>query len=249
MGAAGCASIPAPEPSLTVPEGTWNFRRPLPGLYRSGNPSRLSERGRAEVLALGLGRIIDLRDRRERLINPPPFVGRPEYLGLQLLPWRVRPMNEASAAARTNADFYRAHLEHAGGAIVTVLGAVLDAPPGPVLLHCHAGKDRTGLIVALCAEVAGLSREEIAADYARSGEELLAFYEEQRARKTPDAWAKVAPFVVTAAADILAALDFLDERWGGAGPYLAAYGFSAQEQAALAARLARREQVEAVRRM
>lgn len=229
--------MPTSRVTFPMPEGTWNFRRPLPGLYRSGNLSRLSERGKAEVLALGLGRIIDLRDRRERLSDPPPFLGRAEYLNLPLLPWQVRAMNEASAAARDNADFYRAHLEHAANGIVTILGAVLDAPPGPVLLHCHAGKDRTGLVVALCAEVAGLTRGEIAADYARSEEELRAFYAEQRGRKTPEAWAKIAPFVPARAEAILAALDHLDAGWGGAGPYLAAHGLSAGEQAALAARL------------
>ena len=146
----------------------------MPGLYRSANLSFLTGRGRADLQALGLGRLLDLRDRRERQVDAPPFLGRAEYLNLPLLPWRVRAMNEATAAARSNADLYRAHLDHAANQIVTVLGAILDAPAGPVLLHCHAGKDRTGLVTALCAGVAGLARQDIARDYAASGPERSA---------------------------------------------------------------------------
>ena len=220
-----------------MPAGALNFRRPLPGLWRSANLRFLSEQGRAELLALGLSRVIDLRDRRERLRDAPPFLGRTEYLNLPLLPWRVRAMNEATAAARTNADLYRAHLDHAANSIVTILGAVLDAPPGAVLIHCHAGKDRTGLITALCGELAGRTRAQIAEDYARTGEELTGFYAARWERKTPEGWATLEPFSHTRAEDILAALSHLDEKWGGVGAYLAAYGFSAQEQAALAGRL------------
>lgn len=221
----------------TPPDGALNFRRSLPGLYRSGTLSRLSERGRGDLLALGLTRIIDLRDRAERDRDPPPFLGRPEYLNLPLLPHRDRALNTASAGARSNADLYRAHLDHAANQIVAVLGAVLDAPPGPVLLHCHAGKDRTGLIVALCLELAGVPRGEIAADYAASGPELDEFYRSRQRKKTPEAWANLAPFVPSRPEAILAALEHLDTCWNGAGPYLAAWGFGQAEQSALAARL------------
>ena len=220
-----------------MPAGALNFRRPLPGLWRSANLRFLSERGRAELLALGLSRVIDLRDRRERLADAPPLLGHAASLNLPLLPWRVRAMNEATAAARTNADLYRAHLDHAANNIVTILGAILDAPPGSVLIHCHAGKDRTGLITALCGELAGRTRAQIAEDYARTGEELTGFYAALRERKTPEGWAALEPFSHTRAEDILAALSHLDEKWGGVGAYLAAYGLSAQEQAALAGRL------------
>lgn len=219
------------------PEGAVNFRQPLPGLYRSANLSFLTERGRADLQTLGLGRLLDLRDRRERQVGAPPFVGRAEYLNVPLLPWRVRAMNEATAAARNNADLYRAHLDHAANQIVTVLGAILDTPAGPVLLHCHAGKDRTGLVTALCAEVAGLARQDIARDYAASGPELVGLYAEMRARKTPEQWRWLELFMAVKEEDILAALDHLDDKWGGLGPYLAAHGLSEAEQEALRERL------------
>ncbi|CAM3823189.1 tyrosine-protein phosphatase [Deinococcus frigens] len=221
----------------TSPEGALNFRRPLPGLYRSGNLSFLSGRGREELLALKLGLILDLRTRVERNIDAPPFLGRTEYLNLSLLPYRIRPLNEATAAAHSNADLTSALLDHGANGIVSILGAILDAPPGPVLIHCHAGKDRTGLIAALCLDLSGRGREEIAADYVATGPELVDFYASGRVRRSAEQRVRDEPFMPTVADDVLRPLTHLDAVWGGVGPYLAAHGFSEAEQAALAERL------------
>ena len=47
-----------------------------------------------------------------------------------------------------------------------IVAAVADARPGGVLIHCYAGKDRTGMSVALLLSLAGVSDEDIADDYA-----------------------------------------------------------------------------------
>ncbi|MFK7602792.1 tyrosine-protein phosphatase [Deinococcus sp. SM5_A1] len=218
------------------PDGALNFRRPLPGLYRSGNLSRLSERGREELLALNLSRILGLRTRAERDIDAPPFLGQTEYLNLSLLPHRVRELNEASLAG-SNGVYNCAVLDHGANNVVGILGAILDAPPGPVLIHCQAGKDRTGLIAALCLELAGRSRDEIAADYVATGPELVDFYARGELRRTPEQQKRDAPLMPTIADDILRSLAHLDSTWGGVGPYLAAYGFPEAEAAALGDRL------------
>ena len=46
------------------------------------------------------------------------------------------------------------------------------SPPPSVMVACKLGKDRTGLVSALCLAVAGASRREVVADYARSAAEL-----------------------------------------------------------------------------
>ncbi|NTY01852.1 tyrosine-protein phosphatase [Deinococcus sp. JMULE3] len=226
-------------PSEQPPGGLLNFRRSLPGLSRSDTLSRLTPDGRRDLKALNFSRIIDLRSRTERAADPPPFLGHPAYLNLPLLPWRHRAFNEASAAARTNADHMTAMLDHAPNQIVTVLGAILDAPPGPVLIHCHAGKDRTGLIAALCSELAGQTRDQTAADYAASGPALRDFYWDMQARRTPEQWAKLAPFIPTRADDIRRTLTHIDQHWGHLDAYLNAHGLPNADLTALRDRLNR----------
>ena len=215
-----------------------NARFALPGLIRSANLSFLSERGRAELLASSLGRIIDLRNRAERKIDAAPFAGNPVYLNLPLLPQQHAAIDEAHTTGRTNADFYRAYLDHAGNQIVSVFGAMLDAPPGPVLIHCHAGKDRTGLVAALAQELCGVPREQIATDYAETDRHLGNFYAAQLERQPdPEKRAQLAGFQVSRPEDILAALEYLDAQWGSVHAYLQAFGISKAGQHQLAARL------------
>jgi protein-tyrosine phosphatase len=52
--------------------------------------------------------------------------------------------------------------------LAAALIAIAEAPPGGVVLHCHAGRDRTGVVVALALHLAGVSAESIATDYALS---------------------------------------------------------------------------------
>lgn len=225
-------------PNVILWDAALNARFALPGLIRSANLSFLSAQGRVDLLSAGVSRIIDLRNRVERELDPAPFAGRPEYLNLPLLPSRDPALNQASADARSNADHYRAHLDHAGNQLAAIFGAMHDAPPGLLLIHCHAGKDRTGLVVALTQELCGQPREEIAANYAETDRHLGQFSADQLERQPdPGKRAELAKVLVSRPEDILAALGHLDLQWGGIKAYLQAFGMSRAEQHTLAARL------------
>jgi protein-tyrosine phosphatase len=219
-------------------DGAVNFRQVLPGLIRSGNLSFLTEQGRGELLASGVARIIDLRNRAERQIDAAPFESYPMYLNLPLLPHRNQAMNQASADARSNADFYRAYLDHAGNQMATIFGAMLDAPLGPVLIHCHLSKERTGLVAALTQELCGVPRSDIAAAYAETDLHVAHLYAAQLSAQ-PDAEKRawLAGFQASRPEDILAALAHLDAVWGGVHTYLEAFGMKRAEQHQLAARM------------
>ena len=103
--------------------------------------------------------------------------------------------------------------------------AIADAPPGGVAVHCRVGRDRTGIVVALLLSLAGATRDEILEDYALSTEVLAPAYDEWIAA-APDArararlrWESAPPRDL-----ILAALDHIDERYGGVERYLADAG-------------------------
>lgn len=226
-------------PDTVLWEGSLNARFTLPGLIRSANLSFLTGQRRAALLRAGISRILDLRNRTERQIAPAPFAGRPEYLNLPLLPQRHAEIDEIHATGQTNADFYRVYLDHAGNQMATVFGAMHDAPPGLLLIHCHAGKDRTGLVAALAQELCGLPREQIMAEYAETDEYLGQFYAEMLERQPdPEKRAGLATFLVGRPEDILAALEHLDTEWNGVSAYLEAFGFGQAEQERLVARLA-----------
>ncbi|MBP2473567.1 hypothetical protein JOF53_002439 [Crossiella equi] len=62
------------------------------------------------------------------------------------------------------AGLYRRLLAESAQGLVDVV-RLAGAAPGPVLVHCSVGKDRTGVSVALLLALAGVARERIVADY------------------------------------------------------------------------------------
>lgn len=166
---------------MTTPEihGALNFRDvgglPAGGartragvLFRSGNLARVDAAGRDSLRALGLRRIVDLREDAEIALEPTRLDG----LGHETV--RI-PLFVGSAASFFEADLslaemYRALIDGSAAGIVDVVRAVLADQP--VLVHCTVGKDRTGVTVALTLAAAGVDEDAVVADYART-ESLL----------------------------------------------------------------------------
>ncbi|MFG3342994.1 tyrosine-protein phosphatase [Glycomyces sp. NPDC048151] len=127
-------------------------------LLRSDNHDLLTEEGIAAVRALGVARIIDLRHAWEAREFPSPFADDEIYLNLPLL--GVYPGFDPTAP-----DDYRPEVDHAPERVAAAFTALAEAPPGPVLVHCHAGRDRTGILTALALATAGADHGTIVADY------------------------------------------------------------------------------------
>jgi protein tyrosine/serine phosphatase len=102
---------------------------------------------------------------------------------------------------------------------------VARAPDGAVVVHCQGGKDRTGLVVALLLRVTGVSIEDIASDYALSGENL---YEESlnwiAEAPTEKERARRKRIVVAPAEAMGAVLTEIERRYGSVPDYLKAGG-------------------------
>lgn len=67
-------------------------------------------------------------------------------------------------------------------ATATVLQQVADPNSGPVVVHCTAGKDRTGWVVAVLLTAVGVEWDDVMTDYLRSGPEVLALFAPYRDR-------------------------------------------------------------------
>ncbi len=194
---------------------------------RADNLCRLTEAGRAALIDYGVRTIVDLRfpDEVERSPNPfsDPAV-RNHTLTLFNIPLRGKRSKEAEEAfkaARTNADTYRLALDYSAPAFQRVMAVIADAPEGAVLFHCHAGKDRTGLVAALLLALAGVPDEIIAADYAESHTHLKPMYDEILNQITdPAERERFLADIAAGPQHMLSTLSYLNSRYGGAKAYL-----------------------------
>jgi protein-tyrosine phosphatase len=128
-------------------------------LFRSDSHSRLTPEGAATVRAVGITRILDLRWTHETVREPSPFLDDPVYRNAPLIA-------ELAEQGTTMPDAYRTMVDVNQRRITDVFIQLADAPPGPLAVHCSAGRDRTGVLVALALSVAGVPPASIAADYA-----------------------------------------------------------------------------------
>jgi protein-tyrosine phosphatase len=141
------------------------------------------------------------------------------------------------------AGLYRRTLANVGPSFAAV-ARLIGASDGPTLVHCTAGKDRTGLVIAMLLAAAGVAREDIVADYGRTQANMPGVLE--RIASTPGLKdgpalvrrvAQVQPEILTAPTDAIeAALELIDEQ-GGADVWLERHGLSSVELARLRARL------------
>jgi protein-tyrosine phosphatase len=161
---------------LPVP-GTLNFRDtggyPAAGgstrwqaLLRSDALNRLTGPASGQLASLGLNTVLDLRTVIETEIAPSPL---DDFAGRGTAAWHISILGEdLTELPGELADIYDFLVDHRGSQLGAAL-RVLAAPGAlPALVHCTAGKDRTGLVIAMTLAVLGVPDEVIAADYALS---------------------------------------------------------------------------------
>jgi protein-tyrosine phosphatase len=156
-------------------------------VVRSDSLHRLTDVGWADLEAYGVATIVDIRAPSECRVRPIRVRGAVNYRNVPLL--------DDVALARVARRFdvegenYLWQLEHHARRVGTILTVIADAASGGVLVHCAAGKDRTGLIASLVLAIAGVDREVIASDYALSAAAVVAMMEEhQAAEPDPSRW-------------------------------------------------------------
>lgn len=134
------------------------------------------------------------------------------------------------------ADLYTGMLATRAAEIGAALRVLADPARLPALVHCAAGKDRTGVVVALLLELLGVPREVVVAEYAFTGvlrPDRVRAYAPLFAGSGVDL-AAVAPLFDTPAESIETALARLDSTSGSVAGYLeGACGLSRTEQASI----------------
>ena len=187
-------------------------------IVRSDTPDRLTKAGWSAAWQYGIRTIVDLRTPGEHRVGdgyrppgmtvvcvplddpddptPPPFHGTPLAYG----------------------PFLARHPERCAAAVA----AVARAEPGGVLVHCVAGRDRTGVVSLLLLALAGVPADEIAADHGLTAARLRPLFAKLgEADQGPVIERTLARHGTTARETLLALLDGLDAddylRSGGLG--------------------------------
>jgi protein-tyrosine phosphatase len=153
-----------------------------------------------------------------------------------LLPRQVAPHDEGEPPAVRS---YLGYLGQRADNVVAALRALTETPEGASVVHCAAGKDRTGVVCALALAVAGVGHDEIVADYAMTADVIDALVAKLAASPTyaEDMERRDVASHTPRADTMDRVLTLLDERFGGPIGWLEAHGFGPDEQAALRRRL------------
>lgn len=172
-------------PDRLIPlQGVSNFRdlggytgdggRPLRWrrLFRSDHFGALTDTDRARLAALGIARSFDFRGVAERAATPYHLPGVVQH-PLSIEPTVVQRLQDLAAAGAQvtvpvvqglMADLYRALVLDQSHRFAELFAQLLDAD-APVVFHCTAGKDRTGVAAALILLALGVPRDVVLADY------------------------------------------------------------------------------------
>lgn len=223
-------------------EGVYNFRaveyRTTNGgqmrrglIYRSGMLTYATDSDRAVFARLGIKTVFDLRSEQDNTIDGPDQVG-PDIEVIcaptQLLEGDVMAVFQQPQPVLP-AQFYTDSLPPRAVYHARLFEKILAHADHPLVIHCSAGKDRTGIVIALLLRVAGVPDADIIADYAETALHTVKPFAVLRRKLEQLGYASEAiDLLLDCAPSIMeTTLAYLDSTYGGVEGYLEQGGMSA----------------------
>lgn len=242
---------PSPQSRVLSFDATFNFRdvggyAGLDGrmvrwrrLFRSDSLHRLGEADREVFAKLGVRTVIDLRRpmevTRDGRVSEDHGL-RYHHIHPEHAPWHDSPLDNGQSLGRWLADRYLDLARDGRAGLAAVLGVIADERSAPVVVHCVAGKDRTGVVCALALSLLGVADADIAEDYALSTESSQRFTQWLR-EADPDSVSMPVQFLASPAEAMLLFLRDLRERYGSVERYLTDAGLTGAQIHAMRAHL------------
>jgi protein-tyrosine phosphatase len=194
-------------------------------LFRSDTLSGLADGDREPFLELGIRTVLDLRRSYEveRDGRIPPWDGLAyHHVDPGHREWADTPYQDGLDPSRYLADRYADLAEQGAPRLAEALALLADETTAPAVVHCVAGKDRTGVLCALTLALLGVADRDIDADYTRSTAGNQRYVEWLRVNGRPDltmlAWWRSPPGTMRLF------LAELRERHGSVGRYVTGAG-------------------------
>ncbi|GIU66524.1 tyrosine-protein phosphatase [Candidatus Phycosocius spiralis] len=223
-------------------------------LFRSANYAQMTNEGRAQLAELGVKTIVDLRRRHEREQQPSQFHGLDvEVVTSSLgeddtlaLPPHLEFIRDTDLTLQATHDhmlraYRRIPWEPQHIQLFKETFDRLARHESPLVIHCAAGKDRTGILCGLILHALGVDYDTILADYLLTNQvardmDMIARYARQLSLQFNKVIepATLAPMIGVHEDFLSQAWSHMDKREGGVDGYLARLGIDQAFKARLA---------------
>ena len=202
-------------------------------LFRSDALHTIGQDGRDALAEVGLGLVIDLREDDE-ISKAPNALDGVGHREVHLPVYNGKIDHTPTAAGFDLGTLYRWMLADHGAQLTDAVRLIAASGDRPVLVHCTAGKDRTGLVIALALSAVGVGARDVVADYSLSetllhGEWVDAMVASFRERQLPEGFDIEGIVAASPAATMRATLADIDAEHGGVLSYLFDHGMSEAE--------------------
>jgi protein-tyrosine phosphatase len=203
-------------------------------LFRADSLHRLTPGAQSALLAHGVRTVIDLRRSEELRAAPNVFANSSTVTYRHLSVYEDR--QDVAGTPRPLTEIYQRIVDLRQEGIREILRALAAPSAAPAVVHCTAGKDRTGVIIALALGLVGVDTDTIAVDYALSATYLVgSFLEDMRqyALTRGYTWEQYEPLLQSPASFMHDTMKYVDTNYGSIEAYVRHIGLSDAEITAL----------------
>jgi protein-tyrosine phosphatase len=207
--------------------------------YRAGRQDRMTAADLEKLKVLGIRTQVDLRrpDEVAQQGRGPLAEFGVQYHHIPVIPdGGSERLNQLVGDTGISGRRYLGYLEFDPKSWIQLFKVLADADRHPMVLHCTAGKDRTGVSTAFLLAVLGVDRSWIEADYVLTNLDVarqVDFLEQTGALPEGMDRQTMMHLAGIPAAAMSDFLDGVEARWGGPVDYLRSIGISDEVMAAV----------------